>query len=122
MQLNLYGFYLDTLKPDFLLFLFFLFFVELDAERLEKLEILIADLEFGIGAERACGNQGSVVGAVFSLFADADGGFEDEEDVVAAFFDSGDDLGDRFGVGERFVNGFSKFFHELLQLLVHAPP
>jgi hypothetical protein len=31
--------------------------VQLDAQRLEKLQILIADLEFGIGIERACRDQ-----------------------------------------------------------------
>ena len=31
--------------------LLLVFFVDLDAQRLEKLQILIADLEFGVGAE-----------------------------------------------------------------------
>ena len=31
--------------------LFFFFLVELDAERLEELQILVADLEFRVGAE-----------------------------------------------------------------------
>src|ERR1700675_5159205 len=71
--------------------------VDLDAQRLEKLQILIADLEFSIRAEG--GDQGSLVGGVFALLADADGGFENEENVVAAFLDPGNDFGDRFGIG-----------------------
>src|ERR1700704_6072510 len=94
--------------------------VDLDAQRLEKLQILIADLEFGIGAEG--GDQGSLVGRVFVLLADADGGFENEENVVATFLDAGNDFGDRFGIGKRLVDRFSEFFHELLQLLIHESP
>ena len=73
--------------------LLLVFFVDLDAQRLEKLQILIADLEFGVGAEG--GDQGSLVGGVFALLADADGGFEDEENVVAAFLDAGHDSAKR---------------------------
>src|SRR6202521_3283755 len=94
--------------------------VDLDAQRLEKLQILIADLEFSIRAEG--GDQGSLVGGVFALLADADGGFENEENVVAAFLDAGNDFGDRFGIGKRLVDRFSEFFHELLQLLIHESP
>src|ERR1700675_195642 len=94
--------------------------VDLDAQRLEKLQILIADLEFGIGAEG--GDQGSLVGSVFALLADADGGFENEENVVATFLDTGNHFGDRFGIGKRLVNRFSELFHELLQLLIHESP
>ena len=61
----------------------------------EKLQILIADLEFGIGAES--GDQGSLVAGVFALFADADRGFEDEENIVAAFLNAGNDIGDVLG-------------------------
>jgi len=96
--------------------------VELDAERFEKLQILIADFELGIGAERACGDQGGVVGRVFALLADADGCFENEEDVVAAFLDARYDFRDRFGIGQRLVDRFAEFFHELLQLLIHESP
>jgi hypothetical protein len=96
------------------------FVVDLDAERLEKFKILIADLELGIGAEGRY--QGSLVGGVFALLADADGGFENEENVVAAFLDTGNDFGDRFGVGQRLVDRFSEFFHELFQLLIHESP
>ena len=77
--------------------LLLVFFADLDAERLEKLHILIADLEFGIAAEG--GDQGSLVRGVLALFADADGSFENQENVVAAFLDAGNDLGDRFGIG-----------------------
>jgi hypothetical protein len=48
-------------------------FIELDAEGFEELQILIADLEFGIGAKGRY--QGSLVGGVFALLADADGCF-----------------------------------------------
>ena len=100
--------------------LFFFFLFDLNAEGLEELEILIVDLEFGIGGES--GNKGSLVGSFFTLLADADGGFEDEKDVVTALFDAGDDFGDLFGVGKRLVDGLAEVLHELLELLVHLVP
>ena len=60
--------------------------------------------------------------ALFALLADADGGFEDQKNVVAAFLDAGDDFGDLLGIGQRSVDGFAQFLHELLQLLIHASP
>ena len=63
-----------------------------------------------------------LVGRVFALLADANRGFEDEKNVVAAFLDAGNDFGDRFGIGQRLVDRFSEFFHELLQLLIHESP
>jgi len=102
------------------LWLLFFFFFDFDAERFQELEILVADFEFGVGGES--GDEGSFVGGFFALLAYADGGFEDEEDVVTAFFDAGDDFGDLFGVGERFVDGFAEFLHELFELLVQWVP
>ncbi len=102
------------------LHVFIFFFFDFDAEGFEELEILVADFEFGIGGEG--GDERSLVGGFFALLADADGGFEDQEDVVAAFFDAGDDFGDLFGIGERLVDGFAEFLHELFELLVHLVP
>ena len=53
------------------------------------------------------------------MLAYADGGFEDQENVVSAFLDAGNDLGNFFRVGKRFVDGFAEFLHELFQLLIH---
>src|SRR5208283_4774680 len=75
---------------------------------------------FRVGAEG--GDQRSLVSGVFALLADADGGFENQENVVAAFFDAGNDFGDLLGIGQRLVDRFSKIFHELLQLLIHESP
>jgi hypothetical protein len=100
--------------------LLFVGVVNLDAQRLEKFQILIADLEFRIRTEG--GDQGSLVGGALALFADADGGFENKKNIVAAFLDAGNNLGDLLGIGQRSVNRFSKFFHELLQLLIHESP
>jgi hypothetical protein len=105
------------LRTDTLLFVGV---VNLDAQRLEKFQILIADLEFRIRTEG--GDQGSLVGGALALFADADGGFENKKNIVAAFLDAGNNLGDLLGIGQRSVNRFSKFFHELLQLLIHESP
>jgi len=33
-----------------------------------------------------------------------------------------DDLGDLFGIGERFVDGFAEFLHQIFELLVHVVP
>ena len=100
------------------LLLFFLF--DSDAEGFQELHVLIADFEFGIG--RQSGNEGSLVGGFFALLADADGSFENQENVVATLLDAGDDFGDLFGIGERLVDGFAEFLHELFELLVHLVP
>ena len=97
-----------------------LVFVNFDAKRFQKLEILVVDFEFGISGES--GDEGGFVGGFFALFTYADGGFEDEENIIAAFFDAGDNFGDLFRIGKRFIDGFAEFFHELFQLLVHVVP
>jgi hypothetical protein len=99
---------------------FLFFFFDFDAEGFEEFEILVADFEFGVGGEG--GDEGSLVRGFFALLADADGGFEDQENVIAAVFDAGDDFGDLFGLGERLVDGFAELLHELLELLVHLVP
>ena len=99
---------------------FLFFFFDLDAEGFQELEIGVADFEFRIGRER--GDEGSLVGGFFTLLADADGGFEDQENIVAAFFDAGDNFGDLFGIGKGFVDGLAEFLHELFELLVHLVP
>jgi len=96
------------------------FFLDLDAEGLQELEILVADFEFGVGGESS--DEGSLVGGFLALLADADGGFEDQENVVAALFDAGDNFGDLFGIGERLVDGLAEFLHELFKLLVQLVP
>jgi hypothetical protein len=100
--------------------LFFFFFFDLDAEGFEELEVLVADFEFGVGGEG--GDERSLVGGFLALLADADGGFEDQEDVVTAFLDAGDDFGDLFGIGERLVDSLAEFLHELFELLIHLVP
>ena len=67
-------------------------------------------------------NKGRFIRGLVALLADPDRGFEHQKNIVAAFFDAGDDFGDLFGIGERFVDGFAQFFHELLELLIHAVP
>src|ERR1700722_1614440 len=85
-------------------FLLLFLFLNFDAKGLEKLQILVVDFEFGVGGQRS--NEGSFVGSFFALLADADGRFEDKKNVVAAFFDPGDDFGDLFGIRERLVDRF----------------
>ena len=97
-----------------------LFFFYFDAQGFQEFEIGVVDFEFRIGGES--GDEGSFVGRFFALLADADGGFEDKENVVAALFDARDDLGNLLGIRERFVDGFAEFFHELFELLVHVAP
>jgi len=76
--------------------LFFFLFLDLDPQRFQELQILVVDLKFRIGRERS--DEGSLVGGFFALLAHADGGFEDQKNIVAAFLDSGDDFSDLFGV------------------------
>ena len=113
-EFSLFGHYLYF-------WLFFVFFVfNLDAQGFQKLQVLVADLEFRVGTEG--GDKRSLIGRVFALLADANGGLKYKENVVAAFFNAGNDFGDLFGVGKRFVDGFPEFFHELFQLLIHESP
>ena len=97
-----------------------LFFFDLDAERLQELEILIVDFKFRVGGKS--GNQRRFVGGLFSLLAYSDGGLKDEENVVAALFDARDDFGDLFGIRKRFVDGLAKFLHEFFESIVHWVP
>lgn len=73
-------------------------FLNLDAEGFQELQVLVADLQFGIAGEG--GDQGGLFRGLFAGFAYADGGFQYEKDVVSAFFDSGNDFGDSLGVGQ----------------------
>src|ERR1700683_2026764 len=91
-------------------------FFDLDAQRFEELQVLIADFEFWIGAEG--GDERGLVGGFVARLADADGGFEHQKNIVTAFFDAGDDFGNLVGVGQRLIDGFPKFFHQLLKFLV----
>jgi hypothetical protein len=56
------------------------------------------------------------------LLAEADGSFQYQEYVVPSILDPGDDFGDLFGLSQRLVNGFSEFFHQFLEFLVHNAP
>ncbi len=100
--------------------LFFFFFFDFDSEGFQELQILVADFELGVGGEG--GDKRSLVGGFLALLADADRSFEDQENIVSTFFDAGDNFGDLFGIGERLVDGFAEFLHELFELLVHAVP
>jgi hypothetical protein len=68
----------------------FIFFVDLDAERFQKLQILIADLEFRIGRKRS--DKGCFVCGFIALLAHPDGSFKDQENIVSTFFDAGHDF------------------------------
>jgi len=84
-----------------------LFFFDLDPERFQELQILVVDFKFRVRG-KGC-NERRFVGRLFSLLAHSDGSFEDQKNIVAAFFDAGDDFGDLLGIRERFVDGFAKF-------------
>ena|SRR5580765_3563264 len=99
---------------------FFLCFLDFDAKRFQELQVLVADLELGVSAES--GDEGSLVAAGDTLFANPDGGFEDEKNIVAAFLDAGYDFGNLLRVGQRLIDGFAQFLHELLQLRIHETP
>ncbi len=86
-----------------------LFVLDFDAKLLQELEILVVDLELGVGGES--GDERSFVGRLFALLADTNGGFKDQKNVVAALFDARDYFGNLFRIGERFVDGFAEFLH-----------
>lgn len=95
-----------------------LFFFDFDAEGFQELEVWSLTLNSGL-VERVVTRE--VLSALFfALLADADGGLENEKNIVAAFFDAGDDFGDLLGIGKRFVDGFAKFLHEFFESIVHV--
>src|ERR1017187_6013602 len=75
-----------------------LLFFNLNAQRLQEFEILVADLELRIRRQR--GDERGFIGRFFALLADADGSFEDQEDVVATLLDAGDNFRDLLGIGK----------------------
>src|SRR5580704_7333727 len=78
--------------------------LDLDAQRLEELEVLIANLEFS-------GHQGRLFARLLARLADSDSGFQHQENIVPAFFDSGNDIGNRLGVRQRLVDRLAQFLH-----------
>ena len=94
--------------------------IDSDAQRLQELYILIIDFELGFGAERTY--QGTFVGSLLALLAEADRGFENQENIVTTILDSGDHVGDLVGFGQRLVDRLSQLFHQFLEFLVHSSP
>src|SRR5579871_2194376 len=103
-----------------MLLLVLVVFFDFDAEGFKELQVLIVDLEFRVGGEG--GDQGGLVRWLLALLADADRGFQNQENVVPAFFNAGHYFRDLFGVGKRFINGVTKLLHQLLELRIHAFP
>src|SRR5438105_2679379 len=93
---------------------------DLDSQGLQELEILLADFEIRI-AGQGSDHRGFVAG-FFAGTADANCGFEHQENIVTAIFDPGDDVRNLFRISKRLVDGFAQFFHQVLQLLVHESP
>lgn len=89
--------------------------LNLDAQRLEELQILIADLEFS-------GHQRRLFAGLLTRLADPDRGFQHQKDIVSALFDSGNDIGNGLGISQRLIDRLAQFLHQLLQLLVHVTP
>ena len=67
--------------------------LDLDAQRLEEFEILIADLELR-------GHQRRLFAGLLTRLADSDGSFEHQEYVVTALFDPGNDIGNGLGISQ----------------------
>lgn len=59
--------------------------------------------------------------AFFPLI-EADGGLEDEEDVVACAFNVADGRRDAIGIGEGLVDRVSQLLHELFQSIFQVTP
>ena len=84
---------------------------DLDAQRLQELKVLFADFEVGIAGEGS--DHGSSVARLFAGAAHPNGGFEDEENVVTAIFDPGNNVGNLLGIRQRLVDCFAQFFHQI---------
>ena len=52
------------------------------------------------------------------LFIEADGGFQDEEDVVTRSFDFPDGGRDTVRIRQRFIDRVAQFLHQIFQLVV----
>src|ERR1700732_1239744 len=89
--------------------------LNLDAERLEELQVLIVGLELSSPQRR-------LFAGFLATLAYPDGGFQHQEDIVAALFDSRRDIGDGLGIRQGLVDRLTQFLHQLLQLLVHITP
>src|SRR5258706_10032721 len=104
------------------------FVVDGDFQSPQKLLILRGQLDLPHFATRGFGLRPQLNGfAFFALFGvlafiEADGGFEDQEDVVTGALDFANGGCDAVGVGKRFVYRVSKFLHELLQFIFQVVP
>ena len=78
---------------------------------------MVADLEFRIAGQ--CSDKRALVGTLFARSAYANGGFQNEKNVITTLFDPGNNFRNLVRVGQRLVDCFTQFFHQLLKLLVH---
>jgi hypothetical protein len=78
------------------------------------MSVLLADVELRVALGRA------LVGERFGLTGvEADGGFKDDENVIAVSADTGDDLRDLLRVRDGVIDGFAKLLHEAFEIRVH---
>src|SRR5215472_2536249 len=73
-------------------------FVDLDAQGLKELQVLVVDFKGGIAGQG--GYQLRLVGRLFSLLAHPNGGFQYQEDVVSTLFYPGDHIRDLVRVSQ----------------------
>ena len=60
--------------------------------------------------------------AIFLALVEADGGFENQENIVPGSLDLPDGGGNAIGVGQRFVDRVAKLLHQLFEFFFHALP
>src|SRR3970040_1074105 len=120
--------------------------IEADLERTQKLHVLGGDsiapplAGFGVGIygrltfivetnvkalEEAFILAGDDEGGIFGALAQANGGVEDQENVVAGRADGTDYISDLVRIGHRFVDGLTQFAEKLPQAIIEpqvSPP
>jgi len=92
-------------------------FIHVDFQGAEELRVLRGQPELGIGPP--FGVQFLAMHQVnLATLVEADGNFENQEEVIAGVADARHDLGDSFGIGQGLVNGVAQFLDQAFEILV----
>lgn len=92
-------------------------FVHVDFQGAEELRVLGGQSELGIGPP--IGVQLLAMHQVnLTALVEADGHFENQEEVITGAADARHDLGDFFGIGQGLVNGVAQFLDQAFESVV----
>ena len=86
--------------------------VNTDLERFQKFDILRSDIQSGFALLLL--GKVQFFGCLFLMFIKANGGFQNEKNIITGAPDSGNGIADLIRIGKSIVNGGPELFHELL--------